>query len=253
MKKITLLFILILSVATSVKATGDSIGVKHFRRIIELIETDGGKALSRLVEYPLKRQKPLPDIKNANEFVEYFPVLFDSVFKARLRQFNEKAVFQRNGLYGLVGQNFSGEIWINEEGIIHGINYISAEEERRRQVMIGRIKLQMHPSVRAWNENLYTAKSDKLLIRIDEMDEGLRYVCWSNNKTMKDTPDIVLFNGIAEPQGTMGGCNYTFVNGDWSYIIKDVAMCEYPQNCGLFLELYSKEKLWSITRLKGIE
>lgn len=44
-----------------------------------------------------------------------------------------------------------------------------------------------------------------------------------------------------EYQGTMGGVTYTFKNGDWTYVVDLVNLCDNDNNCGYFLQLYQKD------------
>ena len=148
---------------------------------------------------------------------------------------------------------FSGEIWIDSKGKISALNYSSKEEQKAKQILTANIKKEMYSAINRWNENVLVAKAEKLLIRIDRSDSGLRYVSWSNGRTMKDPPDIILYNGIEEARGTMGGWTRTFTNGAWNYIVDDVEMCDNGSNCGLFLELLFKEELRSKIKLKEIK
>jgi hypothetical protein len=231
------------------KASVDTAVVKHFRQIIKLIESDNATELSKLISYPLKRENPLPDIENPTDFISHYKLLFDSSFKNLLKQYNDSDIFNHEDSYGLVGGNFSGEIWINEDGKISAINYSSKEEKTAKQILIDKIKNEMYPAVSSWNENVLVARSEKLLIRVDRTDKGLRYACWSNKRTIKDSPDIVLYEGVEDAHGTMGGWTLTFKNGDWTYLVDDVELCEEEKNCGLFLELSFKDKLKSRTKL----
>lgn len=89
--------------------------------------------LSSLIDYPLKRENPLPDIKSSADFISRFRVIFDHSFKQQLSQYNDSDIFEHNGSYGLVGGSFSGEIWINDKGKIKALNYSSAEEQRLKK------------------------------------------------------------------------------------------------------------------------
>ncbi len=111
------------------EASVDTSIVKRFRQIIKLIESDNATELSKLISYPLKRENPLPDIKNSTDFISNYKLLFDSSFKNLLKQYNDSNIFEHNFSYGLVGGNFSGEIWIDENGEISAINYSSKEEQ----------------------------------------------------------------------------------------------------------------------------
>jgi hypothetical protein len=254
MKTVITLFILFLFGSNvSSQDSIDPFIVKHFTHIIKLIESDKVKELSKLVNYPLKRENPLPDIKNANDFISYWPILFDNSFKNLLKQYNDRDIFEHNGAYGLVGGSFTGEIWCDEDGKISGINYSSKKEQKVKQILTEKIKKEIYPTVNTWNENVLVAKWEKHLIRIDITDKGLRYVCWSKGQTMRASPDIVLYNGVEEKQGTMGGFTWTFKNGDWTYIVDDAEICDDSKNCGLFLELLFKDKTKSKVRLKEIK
>jgi hypothetical protein len=55
----------------------------------------------------------VPDTRNEKEFVAYFPTLFDAKFKKLIPKFSKKEVFIRNGMFGLVGEIFAGEIWFD--------------------------------------------------------------------------------------------------------------------------------------------
>lgn len=253
MKAILLFFIAVLFLNTACRASVDSSVINRFKLIIQLIESDNARELSKLIAYPLKRENPLPDIQNSTEFISDYPVLFDTSFKSLLKQYNDSDIFENNFSFGLVGGNFSGEIWINENRKISSINYSSKEEQTAKQILINKIKKEMYPTVNSWNENILVAKSGKLLIRVDRTDKGLRYVCWKNERTIKDSPNIILYNGVEEQQGTMGEWTWTFTNGDWTYVVHDAELCEEFKNCGLFLELLFKDQLKSKTRLTEIK
>ncbi len=252
MKTILLSFITVLFLNTACQASVDTSIIKHFKHIIQLIESDNSRELSKLIAYPLKRKNPLPDIKNAPIFISHYKSLFDSSFKSLLKQYNDSDVFEHNGSYGLVGGNFSGEIWIDEDGKILGLS-TSKTEQKEKEILIPKVKKEMNSSINVWNENVVVGKSEKLLIRVDRTDKGMRYVCWSNGKTIKDTPNIILYNGIEEAQGTMGGWIWSFKNGDWTYLVHDAEMCEVIKDCGLFLELSFKDQLKNKIKLTEIK
>ena len=253
MKTVTTLIIAFLFWSNNSSVSIDPSIIKRFKQIIKFAELDNAKELSKLIDYPLKRENPLPDIKNASDFIAYYPTIFDSSFKRLLKQYNDSVIFEHNGAYGLVGGNFTGEIWLDADGKISSINYSSKDEQKAKQFLIDKIKKEMYPTVNTWNENVIVAESEKLLIRVDRTDKGLRYVSWSKGRTTKDRPDIILYNGAEVAQGTMGGWTWTFKNGDWTYIVDDAEMCDDPKNCGLFLELLFKDELKNNIKLTVIK
>lgn len=178
--------------------------LKKYQQIITLVKENNSKELSKLIEYPLKSENPLPDIATAKEFISYYSTIFDTPFKQKLQKYVDSYVIEHHGAYGLVGGPFNGDIWISEDGKIMAINYLSSEESKLKDQLIIKLKNQLHPSVRDWEENVVVGKSKNLTIRVDRTDKGLRYVSWSKGRLMSEKPDLILFNGIEEPQGTMG-------------------------------------------------
>lgn len=252
MKRIAFLLVLLSAFATKSFADADPVFVKRFRNLMQLVRQDNAAELAKLVHYPLERPYPLPAIKNQADFVRYYPTLFDRQFKQLLSAYNDTDVMAHNDAYGLVGGRFSGEIWMDDKGKVITINYTSAKEKANVQAMVQQIKAGMHSSVRDWDENVIYARSEKLLVRVDRTSKGLRYVCWTRGKTMKDPPDLVLYDGVEEAQGSMGGWTWTFKNKDWTYIVDQADMCDEPSQCGLFLELLNKDVRNSRIKLRSL-
>ncbi|OKS87652.1 hypothetical protein [Mucilaginibacter polytrichastri] len=226
---------------------------KSYKHIVKLIEEKKADELSKLISYPLKRQNPLPDITNAKAFIAYYNILFDDAFRKKLRSYNDSVIFNHNAQYGLVGGIFNGDMWIGDDGKIVSINYSSKQELKLKDQLTKQIQNKMHPSVNSWKENIWVAKSKNLLIRIDETNKGFRYVSWSHGHSISDKPDLILYHGKEEAQGTMGGWTYTFKSGDWTYEFDDVEMCETDDKCGLFLRMYYKDDVKSAIRLTAIK
>ncbi|WP_090644966.1 hypothetical protein [Mucilaginibacter sp. OK283] len=244
---------LFLFIIPSAQAQAPASIIKRYKEIFKLIKADKAQELSKLVAYPLIRQNPLKDITNANEFVAYFPVLFDASFKKKFERFNDTVVFEHHGGYGLVGGDFHGDMWLDDRGNITGISVISRRETTLRNQLTKQIQSKIYPTVSHWDENLLVLQSPKLLIRIDRVGQKLRYVSWSQGRPTSSKPDLVLINGVEEAQGTQGGWTYTFKNGDWTYVIDDVEMCETASQCGYFLRLNLKNVEKSSTRLKVVK
>ena len=89
-----------------------------------LIEHDSIAELSTLIVYPLKRQNPLPDISSPQEFISYYPVLIDSVFKKSLAQYDLSDIRENNLHYGFGGKGSNDDdIWLDYDGNLTAINY----------------------------------------------------------------------------------------------------------------------------------
>jgi hypothetical protein len=226
--------------------------VLKYKRILKLISEDKAEQLAKIVEYPLKRENPLPDISNAKEFIASYKILFDDKFKEKIKLFRDTDIFEHEGSFGLVGGPFDGDIWYDPyEEKIQTINYSSEREKRLNHQLTKQIQSKVYPSVNSWDKNILVGKSATLLIRVDWTKNDFRYVCWANGHNMSAKPDLVLNNGKVQAQGTMGGWTWTFKNGDWTYVVDDVEMCEDgSNNCGLFLRLSFKGVEKSTMRLK---
>jgi len=227
--------------------------IKRFRQIAVLIQENKVVELSKMIAYPLKRPNPLPDITTAEKFVAYYPTLIDDVFKRQIKLYNDSDIFEHHGYYGLVGGPFSGEIWLDENGKIISINYSSPAEIALSKQLTKSIQAHIYPSVNTWVQNIVVCKSQSLLIRVDSTKNGIRYVCWTKGHSSSEKPDLVLDHGIEEAQGTEGGWTWTFVNGDWTYVVDDVETCESDKGCGFFLRLLYKDNLKSSVKLSEIK
>jgi uncharacterized glyoxalase superfamily protein PhnB len=198
------------------------------KKILNLINQNKAAELAKFVNYPLQRPNPIPDIKNAKEFVAYYPNLFDAKFKKLVPKFNQKEVFVKNGLYGMVGDVFHGEIWYDESGIV-SINYFSEKEMSLEKSLTKMIQSVIHPSVNQWESNVFVGKSKNLLVRVDRLQNGdLRYASWSKGKPIGQKPDLVILKGEEVHEGTMGSTFWTFTNNNWKYTILNQEACE---NC----------------------
>ena len=217
--------------------------VNNFRKIVKYIREDSISELAGIVRYPLIRPNPISDISNSKEFIAYASVMFDSVFRQKLSGYADSDIFYHNGLYGLVGGHFSGDIWMDDNGFVETINYHSAAERRLQSKMTREIQDQMNPAVNRWKENILVCETKKFLIRIDYLDsKEFRYVSWSKPKTVKDKPDLILLKGVEEFQGNMGDVTYTFNNEATYYRIDRVYMAESDDEVGLFLRIFKSNK-----------
>jgi hypothetical protein len=210
---------------------------EQLETIIDLVRNDQIIELSKKILYPIKRQNPLPDIETREEFILYYPILFDSIFKAKLTntKFDSTNTINHYTGFGL----FRGDIWLYDNGDIMTINYQSSKELELLNKLHTEIEEKIHKSVSNWKKNILVCETDKFLIRVDLLENNdLRYISWNKPKKITDKPDLILLKGVQEFQGTMGGVTYTFQNQDWTYQIDRVEMAETDDKLGLYLRLY---------------
>lgn len=207
--------------------------MKNVKYILRLINENKVEELSNHIVYPIKRENPLPDIANKHDFFTHYNLMFDTAFKSRLNAIPADDMFERNGAVGIL----SGDLWITLDGKIIAINYMSDAEQREKDNLLAQIKNNLHSSVSKFEENVLVWKSGTLTVRLDRVNNNLRYAAWSKGKKFSEKPDLVLYNGVEEIQGTIGGVTYTFKNDKWTYVIDDVQACEGAENCGQFIRI----------------
>ena len=255
MRKVYLSFIFLLLIHSHLSAQEVSQAIKNqYRLIIRLIERDSVQELSKYISYPLHRTNPLPDIQTPEQFVAYYHTLVDEAFKKKLKNYRDSEIFQHNGQYGLVGSIFNGEIWLDYNGKkIVAFNYSSPAEDALADKLKAEAQSKIHPSVSKWKSNIMVCKSAGIILRLDDTDQGLRYVSWTGGHKISDKPDLILYNGIEEAQGTMGGWKYTFTNGKWAYVIDRVDLCKNADQCGIFLEVLYTGILKSSVKMQEVK
>lgn len=210
--------------------------------LIKLIKHDGITGLADKIRYPIKRPNPIPDIETREQFILYYPILFDSTFKKKLTSkiFDSSNTIDRDEGFGLS----NGDLWLDHAGRIMAVNYSSAQELELLRLLHQETENKIHTTVQNWKRNILVCQSDEFLIRIDLLEDNqLRYISWSKTKNISEKPDLVLFNGKRDFQGTMGGVTYTFEDGDWTYTIDRVQLAESEDQLGLYLRVYQNDQL----------
>ncbi|MGE8380672.1 MAG: hypothetical protein ACN6PN_20050 [Sphingobacterium sp.] len=186
--------------------------------MISLFKQKNFDAISTIINYPLKRENPIPDIKTPKEFKQrshevFDQVLLDLIAGSKTEQWTEV------GWRGIMLDN--GTIWIdNDMGKITAINYQSPFEKKLKQTLIQQQKNQVHSSLKQFKNPVYTIRTEKYLIRVDELANGkYRYASWKIGNKENARPDIVLNNGKLDFAGSGGNHVITFTNGDYTYKI----------------------------------
>jgi hypothetical protein len=113
----------------------------------------------------------------------------------------------------------NGDLWMaNSDGVITAVNYQSDFEKNLRINLISKDKDNLHVSLKTFQSPVYKIKTNKYLIRIDELPNNkYRYASWSIGEKETSKPDIILNNGQCEHLGSGGNHVITFVNGIYTY------------------------------------
>lgn len=230
-------------------------GRAQFRKIIELIRNNDLVQLADLIQYPLERPDPIPNIKTKDEFILYYPTLFDDLFRQWLLDTTRALSSAFRDPHSFFVGLFQGEIYVNEDGLINRINYSSKKEIELRNVLEKEVLTKIHPSITNCMDPVLFLKSDNYIIMIDLLDDHTaRYSSWSIPKRINDKPDLIIYHGTYEYQGNMGSIIYTFKNGDWTYIVDYRAFCSDIEDCGFSLRLYQnniERKSIKMTKIKN--
>lgn len=107
-------------------------------RLAKAIEDGDAETVATFVCYPLERDSPLPPIENEEQFVAYFPVLFDDAFRQEMREGRFSRDWEEVGCRGVMYRN--GALWVDATlesgGKINCVNYQSAGEKQLREALI---------------------------------------------------------------------------------------------------------------------
>ncbi|WP_323592981.1 hypothetical protein [Aliarcobacter butzleri] len=191
---------------------------ENIQKIIKAFQENDIEYISNnVIKYPLKRQYPIPSIKNQEELKKRFSEVFDDKLIEEIK--NSKIEdWSEMGWRGIMLNQ--GTLWLNFDEIIIAINYQSDFEKRLREDLIREEKEQLDSSIKEFIEPTYKIKTKNFLIRIDKIDDSkYRYSSWKIGKSESSKPDLVLLNGEIEYSGTIGYQYFTFKNRNYTYEI----------------------------------
>jgi hypothetical protein len=194
-------------------------------RMISLFKAKNIEAISEKISYPLEREYPIPSIKDKAEFKQRFEEVFDAYLVAKIAH-SKIEDWSEVGWRGIMLDN--GEVWMgNADGTITSVNYQSNFEKQRKELLIAEDKDKIHPSLKTFKLPTYKIKTEKFLIRIDELTTGkYRYASWKISDNESTKPEIVLQNGTIEFEGSGGNHLITFVNGKFTYKVYRIILGE---------------------------
>ncbi|MFW0702012.1 hypothetical protein ACN09M_03205 [Aliarcobacter butzleri] len=212
-----ILFLLIFSFlfANSNEFTKDDADIEKIIKAFQ--ENDIEYISNNVIKYPLKRQYPIPSIKNQEELKKRFSEVFDDKLIEEIK--NSKIEdWSEMGWRGIMLNQ--GTLWLNFDEIIIAINYQSDFEKRLREDLIRKEKEQLDSSLKEFIEPTYKLKTKNFLIRIDKIDDSkYRYSSWKIGKSESSKPDLVLLNGEIDFSGSGGNRFFTFSNKNYKYMV----------------------------------
>lgn len=214
--RLLLLIVLVSQICFSQIKKIDTIKFANINYVIDLFKKKNIEDISHNVNFPLRREYPIPEIKNREQFKQRFNEVFDEVLineiaDSRLKQWSEV------GWRGIMLNN--GTVWMDsDEGKIIAVNYQSDFEKKLRKELIDKEKENVHSSLKTFESPTYKIETKNYLIRIDELEsKKYRYASWKISKKESSKPDLILTNGELEFQGSGGNHVITFTNGNYIY------------------------------------
>nr|WP_315234065.1 hypothetical protein [uncultured Flavobacterium sp.] len=189
--------------------------VANINNIITFFKEKNIDSISKIINFPIQREYPIPSIKNEEEFKQRFNEIFDKtlidkVANSKIEQWSEV------GWRGIMLD--AGLVWINDEGKIFAVTYQSIIEKELRKYLISKERETLHKSLKIFESPTYKIKSKNYLIRIDKLsDYKYRYSSWKIGEKESTKPDIILNNGKWKSEGSGGNHVISFSSGKYIY------------------------------------
>ncbi|MEH8198266.1 hypothetical protein [Aeromonas allosaccharophila] len=206
-------------VALPVSADEEQLPAEYRPFVLQLVDATEARdhqALANQMKYPFKLEYPIPAIKTPAEMLTRFDEVFDDAILKSIATSRVGQDWQTMGWRGIMLG--SGEVWMDFDGKVIGINHQTAQAVKLKAELIARQKSGLHPSVQEYKSPELMWQTEKFTIRIDELDDGhYRYASWAKGKTLADKPDLVLKNGTVRVEGTGGNHTYLFTSGPYRY------------------------------------
>lgn len=189
---------------------------KFISKFIQEVKKNDKEAIAKRIKFPLKRDYPIPAVKDKADFVNRYNQIFDRVLIEKITKSNPAKDWSEVGWRGIMLNQ--GDLWIDTDGRIISINHQSDEELKLKNSLIAAQKKNVNSSISNFKEPVAILETSKFRIRIDDLgNNNYRYVSWSVKKKMSDAPDLVIENGVFFADGTGGNHHYEFKKGNFKY------------------------------------
>ena len=193
--------------------TNYQVNISH---LIECFKNNDKEKIAELIVYPLSQEHPVSAIKNEKEFISRFDEIFDDTLIRMINSSNPALDWSEVGWRGIMLLN--GEIWVDTDGKIIGINYQTNKENKLKKELIIADKNAIHSSINTYERPVYILETPKFRIRIDDLGEfNYRYASWPISKPMSEKPDLIIFKGEFIWDGTGGNHKIVFNNAGYVY------------------------------------
>jgi len=208
--------------------SGQDLSIKNqkiVRNFIETVKTKNKDKICSLVRYPLTREYPIPEVKNKNELLKRFDEVFDIKLVNLILKSKVNTDWSDVGWRGIM--LFDGEVWLDFDGKLIGVNYQSQFEKKKKEELIKIQRNSLHESLRVFKSPVCILETSKYRIRIDDMGNNkFRYASWRLQQNISEKPEMLLLDGKVEFDGSGGNHSYIFKSGKYTYECGIVEMGE---------------------------
>ncbi len=197
------------------------------------LEADDRKAVSEMIDYPLRRPQPLPSITSASEFLEHWDEYFD---EENLQRYGDAQPEE----YGWRGINLAnGCAWFSYAKI-WALNCRTDHFQKVWEAAKAEDNLHLHESAQGYDRIRYFCQTEKLKLRVQDHGEDMRYIVWDKNAELSENPELVLHDGKTVSRGSGGNHELVFENPPYRYEIDVSRIC--GEDCNDYLYVYKGEE-----------
>lgn len=207
---------------------------------IDCIKNQKKEQLIAKISFPFYREYPLPPIKNKEEFLIRYNEVFDDKLTKMIVDSKPSTDWSALGWRGIM--LFNGEVWLDYDGRLIAVNYLSEFEIKKKDELINLDKSQLHESIKEFKAPVHVLETTMYRIRIDDLGESnYRYAAWRLESKMSDKPDIIIKNGEYKPNGSGGNHSFEFHNGEYTYKCAIIVLGE-DDSPPAYLTIYKNDK-----------
>jgi hypothetical protein len=144
---------------------------------IKSVKSRNLEELSSRISFPFAREYPIPEIKSKEEFLKRYNEVFDDSLTQMIVNSDPNKDWSPVGWRGIM--LFNGELWLDYDGRLIGVNYQSKFEKNEFAELIKIEKRDLYESLREFAQPICVLETSKYRIRIDDLGNwNYRYAAW---------------------------------------------------------------------------